>query len=86
MKKGGACPVSCVKKKDVRERPNSVLVHLVLFSVQVCVTGLESDVREHRSRAQIAPTFVVGCDCRVWCVSHPQREVHSLRNKLPCRG
>lgn len=36
MKKGGACPVSCVKK-DVRERPNSVLVHLVLFSVQVGV-------------------------------------------------
>lgn len=34
MKKGGACPVACVKK-DVRERPNSVLVHLVLVSVQV---------------------------------------------------
>lgn len=34
MRKGGACPVSCLKK-DVRDKPNSALVHLVLFSVQV---------------------------------------------------
>ena len=40
MKKGGACPVSCVKEKDVRERPNSFLVHLVLFSVQVGVSAV----------------------------------------------
>ncbi|CAM9281774.1 unnamed protein product [Ectocarpus sp. 6 AP-2014] len=38
MGKGGICPVSCLNK-DAREKPNSALVHLVLFSVQVCFSG-----------------------------------------------